>query len=212
MKRNYVVRVVNDEGQEKYWAAGGDGYQYWSTSLCGADLFTQEEAEKILSDSSLKRNLKMANGQIFPPTMVHSGIGLCNKKQSGYMTIGVYAIEFVAVKDTVQTINASLNMGIDEEILKKNALSKLTPEETQGSWSMSITNQTVEVNGRNWLIRQAVNMDEAMYAINTARCAGSVGYKHIIDNTFVGGTIDVLADVHVLNSDGTERQPYTEAY
>jgi len=77
---------------------------------------------------------------------------------------------------------------------------------------VTILNQTVEVDGRNWLIRDARSMEDALNAIAHARVSGSVGAKDTLDQTACGGGITVLADVHVLNSDGTERQPYTEEY
>lgn len=130
----YVVRAVNDQGKEQFWAtdANSGGYPYWAGGLYAADVFqTREEAERVIEDDLLTKNIVMSDGTIYPPVMVHSGIGLCTKKFEGYMTIGVYAVEFVAVKDTIQTINASLDMGHDIDVVKKNALNKLTLKERE---------------------------------------------------------------------------------
>jgi len=75
-----------------------------------------------------------------------------------------------------------------------------------------IKNEILEVGGRRWLVKEAANKDAALDAIASARCSGSVGQKDMVDSTRCGGTIETLADVVQINSDGTERQPYTEAY
>lgn len=51
-----------------------------------------------------------------------------------------------------------------------------------------IANVILEEGGRKWKVREARSVEDARNAIGT-----------------------VLADVVELNSDGTERQPYTEA-
>lgn len=63
-----------------------------------------------------------------------------------------------------------------------------------------------------WLVREAVSVAEAENAIAWARVSGSIGSKNVVNNTYVGGGIEVLADVIALNSDGTERKPYQAAY
>lgn len=73
-------------------------------------------------------------------------------------------------------------------------------------------NEIIEVGGRRWLVREAKSREDALDAIAEARCTGSVGSKTIVDRRFVGGGVEVLADVVQINSDGTERKPYTEAY
>lgn len=70
----------------------------------------------------------------------------------------------------------------------------------------------IESGGRRWLVREAVSERAAMDAITHARVGGSVGHRDVIDKRFVGGGEEVQADVVEINSDGTERQPYTEAY
>lgn len=75
-----------------------------------------------------------------------------------------------------------------------------------------IQNEIIEVSGCRWKIREAVSMKEAEYAIASSRCSGAVGTKHVLNETYVGGGITVLADVVQVNSDDTERKPYTDAY
>lgn len=73
-------------------------------------------------------------------------------------------------------------------------------------------NETMIVGGRTWLVREARSEQDALNTIASARVSGSVGYKSILDRTYVGGGVTVLADVIGLNSDGTERQPYQPHY
>lgn len=75
-----------------------------------------------------------------------------------------------------------------------------------------IKDKIVEVAGRRWKIREAVSMEKALSAISFARCSGSVGSKSVVDSTRCGGGIVVEASVVQINSDDTERQPYTEPY
>lgn len=67
-------------------------------------------------------------------------------------------------------------------------------------------------DGRRWKVREAVSLEAACRAITSARVMGAIGQKDIYDQTRVGGGITVRADVIQINSDGSERQPYTEAY
>lgn len=73
-------------------------------------------------------------------------------------------------------------------------------------------NEIIEVGDSRWLVREAVSRAAAMGEIGVARATGSVGSKSLRDDALVGGDITVLADVVQINSDGTERQPYTRAY
>lgn len=70
----------------------------------------------------------------------------------------------------------------------------------------------IEVGGRRWKVRQAKSIEHAMDAIVEARVSGSVGCKNVVNRTYLGGCVEVLADVVEINSDGTERKPYTERY
>lgn len=77
---------------------------------------------------------------------------------------------------------------------------------------MTIKNEIVEVGGRRWLIREATSMEAAQQAIASSRCSGAVGTTTVVDSTRVGGERVTTASVVQVNSDGTERQPYTEPY
>lgn len=70
----------------------------------------------------------------------------------------------------------------------------------------------IEVGGCRWKVREAVSEEAALNAIASARCSGSVGHKDVIDYRYAGGGEKVLADVVQINSDGSDRQPYTEPY
>lgn len=67
-------------------------------------------------------------------------------------------------------------------------------------------------DGRRWKVREAVSLAAAMNEISMARVTGSIGGKTIFDETHCGGSHRVISDVVQVNSDNTERQPYTEAY
>ena len=67
-------------------------------------------------------------------------------------------------------------------------------------------------NGTRWKVREAISYECAKEAIIEASITGSVGYKIISDRRFIGKDKEVIADVVQINSDGTERKPYTEAY
>lgn len=73
--------------------------------------------------------------------------------------------------------------------------------------AMTLKNEIIEVAGRRWKVREALTREDALDAIASARCSGSVGARHTHDKTLCGGGVVVLADVVQLNDDGTERQP-----
>lgn len=75
-----------------------------------------------------------------------------------------------------------------------------------------LKNEIIEVSGTRWLVREAVSKEAALNEVSMARVTGSVGGKSSIDETLCGGGVVVLADVVQINSDGTERKPYTAAY
>jgi len=60
-------------------------------------------------------------------------------------------------------------------------------------------------NGQRWKVREARSLEAALDQIAFARVTGSIGGKTTINGTPV-------ADVVQINSDGSERQPYTQAY
>jgi len=72
---------------------------------------------------------------------------------------------------------------------------------------VKLINETIEVYGRSWLVREARSRNDALNAIGMAAATGSVGNKDILDETLCGGGITVLADVVALNADGSERKP-----
>lgn len=75
-----------------------------------------------------------------------------------------------------------------------------------------LANLVVECGGTRWLIREAESKAAAENAISMARVSGSIGHRDVLDATCIGGGVTVLADVVQINSDGTERKPYTRAY
>lgn len=66
-------------------------------------------------------------------------------------------------------------------------------------------------DGRRWKVRQAVSLSAALVAIAHARVTGSIGHTDLMSR-WPDPTEHVIADVIQINSDGTERQPYQEAY
>lgn len=65
-------------------------------------------------------------------------------------------------------------------------------------------------DGRRWLVRDAVSRKAALEEIAHARATGSVGGASYVHE--VGKPERCLADVVQINSDYSERQPYTTAY
>lgn len=75
----------------------------------------------------------------------------------------------------------------------------------------------VKVGGRRWKVREAISLKAALDCIAHARVTGSVGGKDVVTNALPDRPYGewpskVLADVVQVNSDLTERQPYSEAY
>jgi hypothetical protein len=71
---------------------------------------------------------------------------------------------------------------------------------------MSLKNEIIEVDGKQWMVREAVSREVALSEIAMARVTGSIGGKSTL--TREGVTV-IQADVVRLNSDGTETQPYS---
>lgn len=65
---------------------------------------------------------------------------------------------------------------------------------------------------RRWKVREARSVADAYNEIAHARVLGSIGGRSEVDETRIGGTRYVLADVIEVNSDYTERKPYIPAY
>lgn len=71
-----------------------------------------------------------------------------------------------------------------------------------------LKNEILNVDGTNWLVREAVSEEAARNTIASARVMGSVGGKDT--NTGTDGVSKVLADVVRLHPDGCECLPYGE--
>ena len=74
-----------------------------------------------------------------------------------------------------------------------------------------ILDRVVSVRNQRWKIRRATSLSAAMNAIIHATAMGSIGGKDYI-TTETDGEDVLVADVVQINSDGTERQPYTAGY
>lgn len=72
----------------------------------------------------------------------------------------------------------------------------------------TLKNHILNLNGTNWLVREAVSEEAARNAIASARVMGSIGGKET--ETGTDDVKRVLADVVRLNDDGTECLPYGE--
>ena len=66
-----------------------------------------------------------------------------------------------------------------------------------------LKNEILNVDGTNWLVREAASEEAARNCIASARVMGSIGGKDSVNGT-------VTADVVRLNDDGTECLPYGE--
>lgn len=72
-------------------------------------------------------------------------------------------------------------------------------------------------DGRRWKVKEAVSLKAACTAISHAIVTGSIGHTDMRTNYVENKPFDewprfIVASVHQINSDGTERQPYTTAY
>lgn len=69
-------------------------------------------------------------------------------------------------------------------------------------------------NGDRWKVREARSLKDALDEIAHAKATGSIGssstFTTYADNG--GSGLIVVANVIQINSDGTERQPYTGVY
>lgn len=65
-------------------------------------------------------------------------------------------------------------------------------------------------DGCRWKVRQAVSLTWALDTIASAMAGGAIEAKTFRDTTWFGGAKICLADVVKVNSDNTERQPYTK--
>lgn len=75
--------------------------------------------------------------------------------------------------------------------------------------------EIIEVDGQRWKVRQAKSREHALNCIAEARVTGSVGCKDTlqkVNRNLEVESEEILADVVQINSDGTERKPYTQAY
>lgn len=66
--------------------------------------------------------------------------------------------------------------------------------------------QIIDVDGVKWRIK-AKNMSVALNEIAHARCTGSIGSTSRVDNTLIGGCIELIADVHKLDANGNDVKP-----
>jgi hypothetical protein len=74
-----------------------------------------------------------------------------------------------------------------------------------------ILDRIVSLRNRRWKIRRATSIASAMNCIIHATALGSVSGKDYVMSDKDGEDI-LVADVVQVNSDGSERQPYTEAF
>lgn len=67
-------------------------------------------------------------------------------------------------------------------------------------------------DGQRWKVREAVSLKAALNGIAHATVTGSIGDKLTIDERLCGGGIRIISDVIQVNSDNTEREPYSQGY
>lgn len=67
-------------------------------------------------------------------------------------------------------------------------------------------------SGRRWKVREAISWRAVQECVDHCRVSGSIGARDVLNKTYMGGGITVLADVVQVNSDGSERQAYTMGY
>ncbi len=93
-----ITNYVN--GKREFYAIDqqSGGYPYWSSSITNAKAFgTKEDAKTALYASDFNDKVKMTDGSVHPPRMIHSALGLCNTKLKGYGKITIDRLEFAPV-------------------------------------------------------------------------------------------------------------------
>ena len=74
-----------------------------------------------------------------------------------------------------------------------------------------ILDRVVSLRNQRWKIRRAISIASAMNCIIHATALGSVSGKDYVMSDKDGEDV-LVADVVQVNSDGSERQPYTQAF
>ena len=115
--------VIECDGKFVGHDAGSGGYPYWAGHLRGATYYTDVDAVmKELASSEFTRPRKMSDGTVYPPSMIHSALGLNNEKESGEGVLKICKIELVDVYN--QKISGSLGREAHVE-------AKITKEEEE---------------------------------------------------------------------------------
>lgn len=125
----FVIGISSKSAIISWLATDRDsGNPYWTTYFPGAIQYDSlAAAQKHLNSGDFTRNQVMHDGTIYPPILIHSGLQLNkhNVEASGVIEIFQIKLEPVERKE----ISSKLIIGVDETIVRRNALSKLTPKE-----------------------------------------------------------------------------------
>lgn len=95
-----VVNCSNPNDPEKFLAFDhGSSGHYWTNSISSAVIFkTEGDARFVLDGPDFNR--EWFNG---PPMMIHSGLGLCNKRKAATGTFAIKRIKFDVIDSETVT-------------------------------------------------------------------------------------------------------------
>ena len=120
MSEIFVIQIETD-GLKKYlsYDEQSGGYPYWTPYLFSAHPFiTIELAQEVLASEYFTKSSVMANGAVYPPPMIHSGLGLNLKRPyaSGKLSIQKIAAE---LEGEVMPIESDLNAKTSKSVCMK---------------------------------------------------------------------------------------------
>jgi len=128
----YVISMTATGKPQEFLATDSHsgGYPYWSSFFSSAEIYDSlEKAQAEINGAFFTKNSVMGDGTIYPPMMIHSGLGLNNKLQENTGTLSIDEIVLTPVE--TRNVSSKLHVGIDAQRMRENALNKLTPEERQ---------------------------------------------------------------------------------
>lgn len=94
MKEVYVIKATNQDNKEMFYSIDSScGYPYWGGFYHAKQFDSVDSVRDIIrNDSMFTEETHFSDGQIRPPHMIDTGIGLCNEVPRGELYIEVCKI------------------------------------------------------------------------------------------------------------------------
>jgi hypothetical protein len=90
------------------------GCKYWSSYIGNAKLFnSKESAEEFLNGSDFTKEVKMSDGMVYPPHMIHSGLNISYDNISASGTINIMEITLTPVMS--KNVSYSIHENMEDE-------------------------------------------------------------------------------------------------